>query len=76
MILQVARRTTREVNDSIFIFDTNYTQRVRAMHSEKTNEHTLELSTEMDIKNPLVEWYIHRFHLHRLVQRERCPGMI
>ena len=28
----------------------------------------------MDIKNPLIQWYIHRFH--RLVQRECCPGMI
>ena len=28
----------------------------------------------MDIKNPLIERYIHRFH--RLVQRERCAGMI
>ena len=28
----------------------------------------------MDIKNPLIEWYIHRFH--RLVQRKCCAGMI
>ena len=28
----------------------------------------------MDRKNPLIEWYIHRFH--RLVWRERCAGTI
>ena len=28
----------------------------------------------MDIKNPLIQWYMHRFH--RLVQRERCASMI
>ena len=28
----------------------------------------------MNIKNPLIEWYIHRFLC--LVQRERCTGMI
>ena len=44
------------------------------MKSEKANEEILELSTEMDIKNPLIEWYIYRFH--RLVQRKRCAGVI
>jgi len=45
------------------------------MQSKKANEDTtVELGTEMDIKNPLVEWYIHSFH--RLVQRECRPGMI
>ena len=44
------------------------------MQSERDNEDTLQLGTEMYIKNPLFEWYIHRFH--RLVQRERCAGMI
>ena len=34
----------------------------------------LELGTEMDIKNPSIEWCMHKFH--RLVQRERCAGMI
>ena len=28
----------------------------------------------MDVKNPLIEWYIHRFH--RLVQRKCCAGMM
>ena len=28
----------------------------------------------MNIKNPLIEWYTYRSH--RLVQRERCPGMV
>ena len=28
----------------------------------------------MYIKNPLIEWFIHGSH--RLIQRERCPGMI
>ena len=46
------------------------------MESEKANEDVdvLELGTEMDIKDPLIEWYIHR--LHRLVQRECCSSMI
>ena len=49
-------------------------QRVRASQGEKANEDIRELSTEMDIKNPLIEWYIHRSH--RLVQRERGASMI
>ena len=44
------------------------------MQSEKESEDTPPLSTEMDVKNPLIEWYVHTSH--RLVQRERCPGMI
>ena len=43
------------------------------MESEKANEN-IALSTEMDIQNPLIEGYMHRFH--RLVQRERCTAMI
>ena len=44
------------------------------MQSEKANEDVLELSTEMDIKNPLIKWYVHGSH--RLVQRERGASMI
>ena len=50
------------------------TQQVRTMQSEKANKDILELCPEMDIKNPLIQRYIHRFH--RLVQRKRCAGMI
>ena len=27
----------------------------------KENAHVLELDTDMDIQNPLIEWYMHRF---------------
>ena len=49
-----------EIKDSIL--DSSYTQHVRAMQSEKANEDVLKLCTEMDIKNTLIEWYIHRSH--------------
>jgi hypothetical protein len=42
--------------------------------AKKQNEDILELSTKMNIKNPLIEWYIHRSH--RLVQRERGASII
>ena len=42
------------------------------MQSEKANEDTLE--SELDTKNPLIEWYMNRFH--RLVQREHCGVVI
>ena len=29
---------------------------------ERTKIYVLELGTKMDVKNPLIEWYIHRFH--------------
>jgi hypothetical protein len=58
------------------MFDSGYTQQVRAMQSEEANEDILKLGNEMDIKNPLIEWYMHKFRFHRLVQRERCAGMI
>jgi hypothetical protein len=65
---------TPETMDSIF--DSGYKHPVRAMQGERANENIniLELGTEMDIKNALIQWYINRFH--RLVQRERCQGMI
>ena len=44
------------------------------MQSKKETEDILELCTEMDVKNALIEWYIHRFHC--LGQRKRCAGMI
>ena len=44
------------------------------MKSEKANEDIRELGAEMNVKNPLIEWYIHKFH--RRVQRERGAGMI
>ena len=44
------------------------------MQSEMANQDILELSTEMDIKNPLIKWYVHGSH--RLVQRERGASMI
>ena len=34
----------------------------------------LELCAEMDVKNALIKWYIHRFHC--LGQCKRCAGMI
>ena len=51
----------------------NY-RRARTMQSEKANKDILQLGTEMDTKNPLIGWYIYRFHC--LVQRKRCPRMI
>ena len=44
------------------------------MQSKKANGDIPGPGTEVNIKNPLIEWYIHRFH--RLVQRERRAGMI
>ena len=44
------------------------------MSNAKREKTRLELGTEMDVKNALIEWHIHRFH--RLVQRERCTSMI
>jgi hypothetical protein len=32
------------------------------MQREKANEDILELGAEVDIKDLLIEWYIHRFH--------------
>ena len=37
------------------IFDSSYTQQVRAMQSKKADEDTVELGTEMDKKNLLIE---------------------
>ena len=39
------------------IFDSSYTQRVQAIQSEKANKDTVELGTEMNIKNPITKWY-------------------
>ena len=44
------------------------------MQSKKETEDILELCAEMDVKNALIEWYIHRFHC--LGQRKRCVDMI
>ena len=45
------------------------------MHESPGGYTVLELGSEMNIKNPLIERYIpDRFH--RLVQRQRCPRMI
>ena len=43
------------------------------MQNIKANERTLELGTDVDIKNLLIQC---TYRFHRLVQRERCTGMI
>ena len=71
----LAPHTNRKIKDSMF--DSSHTQRVvREMQSQKVNEDIdiLKLGTEVDIKNPLIQWNLDRSH--RLVQRERRAGMI